>query len=69
MYTKKTQALKLSDLREGDIVWSNHFKRYVIFQEFIEDEGYMFRNVGRQGLVLLLTDDIEPASDLIKELL
>lgn len=69
MSTQKTQGLTLAELKQGDIVWSLFFKRLLEFQEEMEFQGFLFKNVGIDGYTMLVEDDIEPISELMKELL
>jgi hypothetical protein len=69
MSAQETKKLRLADLKQGDIIWSNYKQDILEFEELIEDYGYCFKNINGVGFVFLVSDDIEHISDLMKELL
>jgi hypothetical protein len=65
---KKAEKLKLSELQKGQVVWSVFFQKYLIFEEFIEEDGYLFINAFTDGVCILEKSEIYDAPILIKEL-
>jgi hypothetical protein len=69
MSKEKTARLELHNLVEGQIIWSEFFKRYMIFCEYCEYEGYVFKNIDKDGYAILRKSIILDPPSLIKELL
>lgn len=69
MSETQTKRISLKELKEGDVVWCPHFKRYITFEEYVEDDGYFFKNTFTTGFTVLNTGFVYEPSSLIKELL
>lgn len=69
MSQTQTKRISLEDLIQGDVVWCPHFKRYITFEEYIDDDGYFFKNTFTDGFTVLNTGFVCEPSSLIKELL
>jgi hypothetical protein len=69
MSKKKTVGLELDNLVEGQVIWSEFFKRYMAFCEYCESEGYVFKNIDKDGYTVLRKSLILDPPSLIKELL
>jgi hypothetical protein len=65
----QSKRVELKDLKEGDVIWCPHFGRYLTFQEYVEDDGFFFKNTFILGFTVLNKGPIYEPSSLIKELL
>ena len=68
MYSSQTKKLRLIDLKKHDVVWSEYFKCYLMFEEREEDGDYLFRFLHNSGWAILQYDNIVEPPSLIKEL-
>ena len=69
MLKEKSKALKLWDLKEGQVVWSDYFKAYVVFVERDYDDEYIFKYLHKKGYCIIHSSDVSEPEGLIKELL
>ena len=69
MSETQSKRVSLENLKEGDVIWCPHFKRYLTFQEYSEEDGFLFKNTFSLGFTILNKGPIYEPSSLIKELL
>lgn len=72
MSSTKTKRIEFKDLKQGDLVWSDHFEAYLIFEEEAEFEGenyFWFKRYSGTSFVLLNATDIYEVDGLLKELM
>ena len=68
MFETQTESLDLDSLKQGDLVWLDHYQRLAIFEEYMEDMGYLFKNIHNEGFSVVITSKVYAPSSLLKEL-
>jgi hypothetical protein len=69
MSEKKSESLKISNLEYQQVVWSSHFKTYVMYLGSDYDNEALFKFMFKDGYCVIEYSDIIEPSSLIKELL
>jgi uncharacterized metal-binding protein len=64
----QSQELNLEDLKQGELVWLDYYKKLGIFEEYNEYLGYMFRNTNGIGFCIVNNSKVYAPSSLMKEL-
>lgn len=68
----KGERISLEELKQGDLVWSEHFETYAIFEELSEFQGsmwYWFQRYPNGGVLLIQNSNVYAVNNLLKELL
>lgn len=69
MLEKKAQKLDILKLTNGQVVWSEYFKAYVVYAGRDFDEDFCFKYLYKEGYCIIYSSDILEPPSLIKELL
>ena len=69
MFEEKGKKLNLYELKNGQIVWSEHFKCYVMYTGKDFDEDFVFEYLHKKGYCIIHTSDIYDPPSLLKELI
>lgn len=68
MFETQSQELELDSLRQGDIVWLEYYQRLAMFEEHMEDLGYLFKNIQGSGFSVVNNSKVYATTSLMKEL-
>lgn len=69
MFEKKTQKIRIEDLKIGDVYWSNHYEQCIVLVQIDDYGDYIFELTNKVGYCIPRLDNICEAPSLLKELL
>ena len=69
MHTQKSVKVDKVNLKEGDVVWSEHYKAYIQYVGLDYSDDYVFKYLHNDKYCIIYTSDLYEIEPLLKELL